>query len=88
MIVSGYIDETYKEYLSYFYESSITANDQIFLRSIYENTPLEYEYRLDNSTEVLSNLETSDFTRDSSLNFELLKVIIQRGENDIFKQIL
>ncbi|OOO69909.1 hypothetical protein BS638_00545 [Clostridium tepidum] len=88
LIVSGYIDETYKEYLSYFYESSITANDQIFLRSIYENTPLEYEYRLDNSTEVLSNLETSDFTRDSSLNFELLKVIIQRGENDIFKQIL
>jgi len=88
LIVSGYIDETYKEYLSYFYESSITANDQIFLRSIYENTPLEYEYRLDNSTEVLSNLETSDFTRDSSLNFELLKVIIQRGENDIFRQIL
>lgn len=88
LIVNEYIDETYREYLSYFYESSITANDQIFLRSIYENIPLDYEYNLDNPTEVLYNLEISDFTRDSSLNFELLKTVVRRQENQIFKQIL
>lgn len=88
LVVSGHIDETYREYLSYFYESSITANDQVFLRSIYENIALEYEYSLDNPTEVLLNLEVSDFTRDSSLNFELLKIVVQKEENNIFKQIL
>src|SRR5690606_2036878 len=40
LIVNGYIDETYKEYLSYFHEGSITADDQIFLRSIYEGRAL------------------------------------------------
>ena len=34
LIRNGYIDETYTDYMSYFYENSLSRIDKIFLRSI------------------------------------------------------
>ena len=34
LIRNGYIDETYTDYMTYFYENSLSRTDKIFLRSI------------------------------------------------------
>ena len=34
LIRTGYLDETYSDYMTYFYENSLSKEDKIFLRSI------------------------------------------------------
>lgn len=34
LIRNGYIDETYNDYITYFYENSLNRSDKAFLRSI------------------------------------------------------
>lgn len=44
LIRNGYIDETYADYMTYFYENSLSRVDKIFLRSITDRKAKEYTY--------------------------------------------
>lgn len=40
LISNGYIDETYNDYMTYFYEDSLSAHDKMFLRRITDKKDL------------------------------------------------
>ena len=42
LINRGYIDKTYADYMTYFYDDSISANDKTFLRRITDRRGAEY----------------------------------------------
>ena len=42
LIRDGYIDETYTDYMTYFYENSLSRIDKVFLRSITDQKAKEY----------------------------------------------
>ncbi|MCI9078714.1 MAG: hypothetical protein HFH68_07290 [Lachnospiraceae bacterium] len=44
LIRNGYIDETYADYMTYFYENSLSHIDKTFLRSITDKKAKEYTY--------------------------------------------
>ncbi len=48
LIRNGYIDETYADYMTYFYENSLSRIDKTFLRSITDKKAKEYTYKLKN----------------------------------------
>ena len=48
LIGYGYIDETYPDYMTYFYENSIASVDKVFLRSITDKKRLPFDYELKN----------------------------------------
>lgn len=48
LIRHGYIDETYSDYMTYFYENSLSRVDKIFLRSVSDRRAKEHTYRLKN----------------------------------------
>lgn len=77
LIRNGYIDETYADYMTYFYEESISLIDKIFLRSITDNKPKEYTYKLKNPSLVLSYLKPLDFDQIEILNFDLFTYMLQ-----------
>lgn len=76
LIRYGYIDETYEDYMTYFYENSLTRNDKIFLRSITDKRPKEWTYNIDNPKLILSRLREIDFEEIETLNFNLFKYLI------------
>lgn len=41
-----YIDETYADYMTYFYENSLSRIDKTFLRSVTDRKAKEYTYQL------------------------------------------
>ncbi|MEG1982056.1 MAG: hypothetical protein RR073_06095, partial [Clostridia bacterium] len=55
LIRNGFIDETYSDYMTYFYEDSISANDKIFLRRITDKRGAEYTYKLKEPMKVISS---------------------------------
>lgn len=81
LIRNGYIDETYADYMSYFYENSLSRIDKIFLRSITDKKAKEYTYQLKNPQLVVSRLRLVDFDQEEILNFGLLTYLLHSSSN-------
>ena len=81
LIRNGYIDESYSDYMTYFYENSLTLNDKTFLRSVNDKKAKEYSYNLDSPLLVVSNLIPEDFLQEETLNFDLLKYLLGSENN-------
>lgn len=78
LIRNGHIDETYPDYMTYFYEDSISANDKIFLRHITDRRGAEYTYRLKEPMKVIASpvLRDVGFEQEETLNFDLLECLL------------
>lgn len=88
LIRNDYIDETYADYMTYFYENSLSRTDKIFLRSITDKKAKEYTYHLDNPKKVISRLRLVDFDQEEILNYDLLTYLISnRFENNYFEYL-
>lgn len=77
LIRDGYIDETYADYMTYFYENSLSRIDKTFLRSVTDKKAKEYTYQLKSPKLVVSRLRLVDFDQEEVLNFDLLTYLLQ-----------
>lgn len=77
LIRNGYIDESYSDYMTYFYEHSLSRTDKIFLRSIADQIKKEPDYRLREPQKVIARLDISAFGQPEVLNFDLLFHLLQ-----------
>ncbi len=82
LIRNGYIDETYADYMTYFYENSLSRIDKIFLRSVTDKKTKGYLYHLENPKKVISRLRLVDFDQEEILNFDLLTFLLNNQDND------
>lgn len=73
----GYIDETYTDYMTYFYENSLSRIDKMFLRSITDQKGKEFTYQLKYPKLVVARLREVDFEQEEALNFDLLAYLLQ-----------
>ena len=92
LIRNGYIDETYADYMTYFYPNSLTTNDKIFLRSITDMKAKEWNYKIDNIKLVLSRLNDFNFKEEEVLNFDIFTAILDNDNetfiNTLFYQLI
>lgn len=88
LIRNGYIDETYADYMTYFYENSLSRIDKIFLRSITDRKAKEYTYKLKNPQLVVSYLSLVDFDQEEVLNFDLFTYLLQTSHNDYVERLI
>lgn len=90
LIRNGYIDETYSDYMTYFYEHSLSRVDKIFLRSVTDEVAKEFTYKLKDHALVVSRLKEVDFDREEILNFDLLSYLLKSQDSNltrIFNQL-
>lgn len=74
---NGFIDETYSDYMTYFYENSLRRTDKIFLRSVTDEKAKEYTYALKNPEKIVRRLRVVDFNNGETLNFDLFSYLLQ-----------
>lgn len=86
LIRNGYLDETYPDYMTYFYENSITANDKTFLRGVADKHAKPYDYALNNAALVASRMRMIDFKEEEALNYQLLDELLLKA--GIYKEQL
>ncbi len=82
LVRNGYIDETYSDYMTYFYENSLSRVDKNFLLSVTDQLSKEYSYSLKDPQLVLSRLRPADFDHVEVLNFNLLCYILQTQKSN------
>lgn len=88
LIRNGYIDETYADYMTYFYENSLSRIDKTFLRSITDKKAKEYTYKLKNPKLVVSRLKLVDFDQEETLNFDLFTYLLQTSHIDYVERLI
>lgn len=88
LIRNGYIDETYSDYMTYFYENSLSRIDKNFLKSITDKKAKEYTYKLKNPKLVVSRLRLVDFDQEETLNFYLFTYLLQTSHIDYVERLI
>lgn len=84
LIRNGFIDETYADYMTYFYETSLSRVDKTFLRSITDKKAKEFTYQIKNPALLIDRLRPVDFDQEEILNFNLLQHLLRTPTNLIF----
>lgn len=84
LIRNGYIDETYSDYMTYFYANSLSVSDKIFLRSISDQVSKEYTYELKDPRLIISRLNILDFENIEILNYDLLYCLLNEQDSNQF----
>jgi hypothetical protein len=82
LLRNGYIDESYSDYITYFYGNSLNRIDKNFLLSVTDQIPKDYSYSLKNEKLVLSRLQITDFDHVAILNFDLLRYLLKTRPNN------
>lgn len=77
LIRNGHIDETYADYMTFFYENNLSRVDKIFLRSVTDRKAKDYTYGLKDLELVVSYLKLADFDQEEILNFDLLTYLLR-----------
>ncbi|MDV7698002.1 hypothetical protein N6B72_13835 [Chryseobacterium soli] len=76
LILNGYINENYNDYISLFHEVSITKEDFTFIRNVKSGYLSEFDYKLSDKIEnIVSRIDKRYFEREVILNFDLLNYI-------------
>lgn len=77
LLIRGYIDEQYEQYINYFKEVSISANDTRFVLYVVQEKSIPWDYRLDNPKSVVEALQENDFRRIYVYNYYLMDYLIE-----------
>ena len=90
LIRNGFIDENYSDYMTYFYDESISANDKIYLRRVTDRRGAEYAYTLKEPKKVVESpiLRNAEFEQEETLNFDLLEYLLQNNSDPKYTSYL
>ena len=72
LVVKGYIDENYYDYISYFYANFIDAHDWDFVLDLKLNRPHPYEYHINNVEAFLTEIPKGTYRKNAILNIDLV----------------
>lgn len=72
LILNGYINENYNDYMSLFHEVSITKEDFTFERNVKSGYNTEFNYKLNKIENLIEKIDLRYFSRETILNFDLV----------------
>lgn len=76
LLIEGYIDEHYIDYISYFYKGSLSVNDNDLKKKIIEQKVIPFNIKIDNVQRLVEKLAESNFKKHSILNHEILEFLL------------
>ncbi len=90
-LINGYINETYTDYISYFFEASITTSDKEYAMLVTGRREPQFELDIKNHKELLVNyLSKEEMLTASALNISMLRYLLnnQRDHKDACNNIM
>lgn len=85
LLRNGYIDENYLDYISIFYEGSLSKADYQFLINVKIQKTSEFGYKLTKTEKLIEKINLFDFEKEYVLNFNLVE-LLQQKPNDFEKK--
>lgn len=85
LITGGFIDQTYTEYLTYYYEGegSLSVDDKVFVRSVIERERKASDYSIKSPELVIEAVEPYYFSHPEMLNYNLYDYIFANNKTNL-----
>lgn len=88
LIRSGYIDESYSDYMSLFHAGALSIGDKNFLRSITDKRSKQYAYKLSDTEQVIKRLNSRSFDQKEILNYDILNYLLNNNDASFYYALL
>ncbi|MBK8585551.1 MAG: hypothetical protein IPN88_09035 [Bacteroidetes bacterium] len=85
LLLNGYIDEYYDDYISLFHEVSLTKEDFSFERKVKGGINEKFDYELRKVETVIKRIPHQYFRRESILNYSLLECLLENKKTFEYK---
>ncbi len=83
LLRNGYIDEDYLDYISIFYEGSLSKVDHQFLINVKTQIDSDFDYKLNKIENLLKKINLLDFEKGYILNYSLLDFLLSNNKQKI-----
>lgn len=77
LLINGYINENYLDYISLFHEVNITKGDYTFIRKVKSGVSLDFNYKIDKLENVIKKIDESHFEKVAILNHQIVEFILK-----------
>lgn len=81
LLRNGYIDESYLEYISIFYEGSLSKSDYQFLINIKTQKSSEFDFKLNKIDNLIKKINQLEFEKEYILNYYLLDFLLSSNKH-------
>lgn len=88
LVVKGYIDENYYDYISYFYANFIDVHDWNFVLDLKLNKTHPYDYHINNVEACLDEIPKSVYRKNAILNIDLVDYLAEHQTDRMNKMRL
>lgn len=88
LLRNGYIAEDYIDYITIFYEGSITQADQLFLINVKSQIHSEFDYKLFKIDKLISKFNPQRFNNEYILNLQIVDYLLENNGYKIQKENL
>lgn len=85
LILSGFIDEDYRDYISLFFDVSIKREDHEYIQNVKLAKPAQFEFTPSSPQKVLAKISESYLTDFAALNFELVSYCLNNKKAEATK---
>ncbi|TWJ04543.1 hypothetical protein JN11_00252 [Mucilaginibacter frigoritolerans] len=82
LLRAGHIDEEYLDYISIFYEGSITKDDRDFLLNVKSQVVTDFDFQLRHLEKLVPKIGMNDFEQAYTLNYSLLDFLLSTKKYD------
>jgi hypothetical protein len=86
LLENGFIDESYRDYINYFYPNTLTIDDKNFIIDVDNLKTIEHGRKITNIKEVLEIYKPIDFNKKQLLNFDLCSYML-KNENEYMEEL-
>ena len=88
LVLKGYVDENYYDYISYFYANFIDAHDWNFVLDLKLNKTHPYDYHINNVEACLDEIPKSVYRKNAILNIDLVDFLAEHQADRMNKMRL
>ena len=89
LVSNGYIDENYKNYMFYFKPTEeLNEHDYTYIINVRQSTETDFDYKINNTEEVIKQLDISYFGKNEILNYYILDELLKNNSSQENKEKL
>lgn len=77
LLLNGYIDEHYDDYISLFHEISLTKEDFSFERKVKSGINSDFTYTITKAENLLKRIPDKYFKREAIMNYDLIECLLK-----------
>lgn len=88
LLRNGYIDEDYLDYISIFYEGSLSKSDYQFLINIKTQKNSEFDFKLNKIDNLIKKVNQLEFEKEYILNYSLLDFLLSTNKHKLKSNLI